>query len=257
MAEVSFVHVPTEGFAGFDSELSSGAWGSIDVSSYVGADGRAAQPLGNAPLFVVLKLQLLWPIADVLRAMSGAGMAKSCDNAWDGTQKLLSSLLVVGLASKDPEKRAAAGRMQKLLVLGDGEKQTQLKYQQEVDFGRQQVRLMSANDHLADVALLGLQSVVVDIAATTNALAHAIGYGVTGLSPAKHKRATTAACVQAFGAVAEQLAWLSEFGLDGADRQKAIALREALVELATRYPRPNAGKANMTQSAATSAPPVG
>jgi hypothetical protein len=104
---------------------------------------------------------------------------------------------------------------------------------------------------------LGLQSVMPDIAATTNALAQAIGYGVTSLSPAKQKRAATAACVQAFGAVCEQLAWLSEFGLDGADRQKAIALREALVELAMRYPRPNAGKANTTQSVATPLIPVG
>jgi hypothetical protein len=126
-----------------------------------------------------------------------------------------------------------------------------------VDFGRQQIRLMGDSAHTADVALLGLQSVMPDIAATTNALAQAIGYGVTSLSPAKQKRAATAACVQAFGAVNEQLVWLSEFGMDGADRQKAIALREALVELALRYPRPNPSKANTTQSAGTSATPVG
>lgn len=244
MTELSFVSVSTEGFAAFDAELSSGAWGAIDVLPYVGADGRAVLPLGDAPVFVALKLQLMWPIAEVVRALSGAGTAKSCDEAWDGTQKLLNGLLAVGLASKDPAQRAAAGRLQKLLVLGDGEKQTQLKYQQEVDFGRQQIRLMSDNQHASDVALLGLQSVLADISATTNALAQAIGHGETGLPPAKRKRATTSACVQAFGAVAQQLEWLAEFGMAGADRQKAITLRLALVELAERYPRPQPNKAN-------------
>ncbi len=250
MADVSFAYVPAEGFTAFSAELSSGAWGSIDVSSYVGVDGRAAKPLGDAPAFVVLKLQLRWPIGDMVRATSGAGTAKSCDDDWDGTQKLLNSMLTVGLASKDPVQRAAAGRLHKILVLGDGEKQTQLKYQQEVDFGRQQVRLMAESQHAADVALLGLESVIADIVKTTNALASAIGHGVTGLTPAKRKRAVTAACMNAFGAVAQQLEWVAEFGMDGADRQKAITLRATLVELATRYPRPHVTKPIATQPAA-------
>lgn len=243
MAEVTFAYVPIEGFAAFDVELSSGAWGAVEISPYLGADGRAVQPLGTAPVFIALKIQLFQPIANVVRAMSGAGTAKLCDNAWDGTQKLLHNTIAVGLASRDAAKRAAAERLQKLLLLGDGEKQTQLTYQQEVDFGRNQIRIMTESPHAADVTLLGLQPVVTELAATTNALAQAIGHGETGLPPAKRKRAATAACVAAFGAVARQLEWLTESGMEGVDRQMAVTLHDALVELAMRYPRPTSTKA--------------
>ncbi|HRI65214.1 MAG TPA: hypothetical protein PK156_13285 [Polyangium sp.] len=80
MAKESFACVPTEGFAAFGAEMSTGAWGSIDVTPYVGTDGRAAQPLGNAPVFVALKLQLHWPITALVLAKSGAGTAKQCDD---------------------------------------------------------------------------------------------------------------------------------------------------------------------------------
>ena len=254
MAKESFAHVPTEGFAAFGAEMSSGVWGSIDVASYIGADGRAAQALGTAPTFVALKLQLHWPITALVLAKSGAGTAKQCDDDWDGTQKLLDSMITVGLASKDAQHKAAAERLQKVLLLGEGQKQTQLKYHQEVDFGRQQVHLMSSPAHNADVVLLGLQTVQAQIASATNALANAIGYGATGLAPAKRAKAATTDCVNAFGAVARQLEWLAEFGLEGADRQKALALHAALMDLPTRYPARPAVKPVAMPATPASAP---
>ena len=56
MADVSFAHVPAEGFTSFGVQLDRDVWGSIDISTYLGADGRLLKPLGQAPAFVVYKV---------------------------------------------------------------------------------------------------------------------------------------------------------------------------------------------------------
>lgn len=251
MSDVSFSYVPAEGYTAFAVELQSGQWSSIDVSAYAGADGRPIQALGTAPAFVVLKLQMLGCVVDVTAALESTGSAKGCDNRWDGLQKRLNALVNLGLLSSNPTQKAAAERLQKTLLLGrSGEGQTKLKYQQEVDFGRKQLQLTSDGQGAADVVLLGLGSTMADIGAATNALAAAIGHGTTGLAPAMRKRAAAAACAHTFGSVYKQLDWLVNNGQPGADKEKALALRAPLMELAARYP------AKPEKQTATTAPTV-
>jgi len=76
MANVSIASVSADGFAAFGVELSSGEWNTIDISTFVGADGRAARPLGQASTFVTMKLQLTWSITDLMHAREGGICAK-------------------------------------------------------------------------------------------------------------------------------------------------------------------------------------
>ncbi len=246
MADVSFAFVPAEGFTAFGAELRTGEWGNVDISDYVGADGRAAKPLCKAPAAVVMKMQLQTAIAEVLGALKNAGSAKWCDDAWDETEKRLGSLIIAAQMSKQLERKAAGERLHKLLLLGEGAGQTKLKYHQEVDFARKQMELAAESQCADDIALLELGDVMTDIAAATNALADAIGHGTTGHAPWKRKSEAVTTCRNVFGAMTKQLAWMMEHGYPGPDKEQAIALHASLVELAGRYPKKEIAKAQAT-----------
>ncbi len=238
MNPLVFTHVPAEGFAAFAADLSSGPWAIIDSSTYEGPNNSAAKSLGDAPTLVVVKLRLMWGIRTLVHAVEAAGGAKMQDRAWDGAQKQLNALLSAAAASNDPAKREAASRLQKVLLAGAGEAQTKLRYQQEVDFGRKQALFASQGQSGADVALLGLQPVMAEIAAATDTLAATIGHGDTEHAPYARKLVATAECAATFVSAAHLLGWLAEHGSPGPDRERAIALRVPLEELVARYPAP-------------------
>lgn len=248
MGQLWFTYVPVEGFVSFSQVLDEEAWGAIDPSPWEGPKQTALKPLGDAPAVVVWKLQIAWVIGALLAARDGAGSAKDRDKAWDNGQRSLSALLTAAAASSDAKKREAAGRLQKSLLKGRGEAQTKLKYQQEVDFGRQQNKLVSEGQAAADIVLLNLQPAMEEIAATTEALAVAIGHGDGSERPGERLKAAMTACASTFSAVAQQLAWLIDNGEAGADQQRAAELRTPLEKLADRYPGP-------AQQTTTAAPP--
>jgi hypothetical protein len=253
MAPLAFTFVPVEGFVGFEQALESDAWAAIKVADWEGPNRVAAKSIGDAPVLVGLKLRLRWGIAELAAALEGAASSKDNDTAWDNAQKQLNGYLAAAAASSDPQKRDAAKRLQKSLLLGAGEGQTKLKYQQEVDFGRKQVLLMSQGQGAADVALLGLAPVKGEIATTTEALASAIGHGDSGGRPFERRDAAVALCRAAFAHVSDSLAWLSLNGQPGTDRDRAAALRLPLENLVARYPAPSSA----TEAPAPEAPTVG
>ncbi len=238
MAEQSFSFVPAEGFTAFGAELRTGAWGELDTSKYLGDDGRLIKAVTNAPATIVLKVQMLLPIQQLVMALKSTGNAKSCDDVWDTAEKRLGVMISAAQISKDAMKRAAAERLHNWLLLGEGAGQTQLSYHQEVDFARKQLQLASEGQCSADIALLELGELMQDISTATDALANAIGHGLTGEPPARRKNASTTLCRIEFGRVKAQLDWMVEFGLAGADKARALALRAPLLELAARYPGP-------------------
>lgn len=233
MSQLSFTHVPSTGFSSFYAKFTSGVWALIDISAY---EGAGAIPLWNAPTLVVVKVRLKKAVVELLHSIEGAGGAKGCDRIWDGCQKQLNGLICVAAASNDPAKRDAAGRLQKMLLLGAGEGQTRLRYQEEVDFGRKQVALVSQGQGAADVALLGLGSVITEIDSATNALAAAIGHGNSVVAPHRRKAMATVACVATFGWAVESLGWMFEHGRPGPDQELAMELLATLNELVARYP---------------------
>ncbi len=252
MSEPSYAYVPEEGFEGFAQELSQGAWALIDTKDFEGAGQAAAKPLCDAPLQVTWKLRVAWVLVELGAARGGADLAKDVDNAWDGTQKRLAGLLAAGTHDKAHEKRAAAARLQKAFLLGAGSGQTKLRYQQEVDFGRTQAQLAKEAQYAADIALLGLDSLVTEIEEATDALAEAIGHGQgKGRRPSERRRAALGACSTTFAAVADSIAWVIRHGTP-ADQPRAQALLVSFHALAKRYPAPP-----KPQSAADQATPAG
>ncbi|MBK9259552.1 MAG: hypothetical protein IPM54_06900 [Polyangiaceae bacterium] len=245
MSQLSFAYVPQAGFSSFGATLSSNPWALVDASAY----DDPAKPLWDAPMLVVIKVRMKRSVHGLLVAIAGAGGAKGCDRVWDGCQKQLNGMLGVFAASNDSVKRDAATRLQKTLLLGAGEGQTQLRYQEEVDFGRKQVALVSHGQGAADVALLGLSPMMTEIAAATEALAAVIGHGTTTAPPHMRRAKATAACSMTFGWAAESLEWIIEHGGNAPEREIAMAMHASLKDLVERY----AVLAKPTQS--TEAPP--
>ena len=242
MAQLSFTNVNEEGFIAFSQSLTADDWGAIDITSYEGPNRTALVPLCDAPTVVLYKLKLRWAIGEFLDARAGADSAKDLDRNWDDAQKRLRRLLDAAATDRDGAKREAAARLKNSLLMGAGEGQTKLKYQQEVDFGRQQLQLTSSGQNAADIALLGLATTMSDIEDATDALAAGIGHGQTNRRPSKRRREAMAACASVFLTVAKDLAWLAEHGQDGADRARAGRLWSTLEVLSLRYPAAGAAE---------------
>jgi len=257
MADVSFAHVPAEGFTAFSVQLDNDEWGSIDVSTYLGADGRPVKSLGSAPALVLLKVNVLMAVTGVVRVVQSTGGAKGFDELWGNVQKRFSGLIAVARASLNPQEKAAANRLYTTLLLGkSGEGQTRLAYQQEVDFGRKQMRLAEEAQSASDIALLGLGSMMASIASSTEDLAAAIAHGPAELAPARQRKAAVNHCVHVFGTVYRALDWLAEFG-ETTDQKKALALRASFDDLIARYPaRPAKPKTTTPQPAPVVTPTV-
>lgn len=234
MSQPSFAYVPHTGFAAFNATLATSPWSLVDTSAY----NDPAKPLWNAPLLVAVKVRVSRTVQGLLVAAMGAGSARICDQTWDGCQKRLNHGIGMHLASPDHDKRDAALRLKKILLLGAGEGQTRLRYQEEVDFGRKQVALVASGQGAADVALLGLGSTMNEIAVATEALALAIGYGESVVAPHARRAKATASCVLTFGWAAEYLAWMTSQAGAGDERALAMSLLATLDELASRYPAP-------------------
>ncbi len=232
MSQLSFAHIPSIGFSGFSTTLESSPWALVDASAYADPDA----PLWDAPLLVTIKVRVGRCTGALFAAMSGADGAKACDDAWDAGQSQLSCQLQGFAVSKNADKRDAAQRLQKALLLGQGKGQTQLRYQAEVDFGRNQQRVVASGQSAADVALLGLDALMHEIAMATENLAAAIAHGETGVTPHQRRTQARATCAKTFGWATESLAWLVEEGGSGSERETAAACLASLRELAHRYP---------------------
>lgn len=235
MADVSFTHVPAEGFTAFGTQLEKGEWGSIDVSTYVGSDGRPAKPMGDAPTFVSFKVALQIAVSELVTVVQSTVGARGFDAVWDQTEKHFSALVVAARKSSNGPVKAAADRLFAALLMGRGDLQTQLGYQQEVDFGRKQVHLSGQPQMATDIALLELGPMIQAIAVATEDLADAVSHGRADFSPSKQRKALVAKCSQVFGTIHRALDWHAEYGATGEDRKKALALQTALAELATKY----------------------
>lgn len=248
MADVSFAHVSSEGFTAFSAQLDNDPWSTIDISTYLGADGRLQKPIGSAPVLVLLKVQLILAVSDVVMVVQSTGGAKRYDDAWDRAQKRLAGLIAVARMSTNAPEREAADRLHDSLLLGkNGDRQTKLAYQQEVDFGRNQMRLATEAQNAADIAALGLGTVMAHVATATEDLAGAVGQGRADLAPSLQRKAIVAKCVHVFGTVHRTLLWMAEFG-DADDRQQAIVLQGSLESLAARYPAKEAKPKPTTKS---------
>lgn len=236
MAELRFHNVPPEGFVAFANELDVNEWGSIDVTPHVGPNQTTTQPFFGISVLIAYKILLLWVIDTLVGIRESAGNAKEADNNWDNTQRRLRSLLDMWAAHHDALKREAAARLRKALLLGAGTAQTKLSYQQEVDFGHQQLKTVAKGQAAADVALLDLGAIIDDIRHATNVLGDAIGYGQTTARPFEQREAATLKCAATFESIAHTLGRIADNKALGPESTLAAKLLAPFEALAARYP---------------------
>lgn len=240
MASFGYGTVADRGFVGFERELDGGAWKAISTKKYEDDWEKGAALLLDAPHPVVWKLRLRRGIGAIVAAL-GTVPLTTLDAGWDAAQRRLFHRVAIGVDSEDPAVRAAADRARAQLLSGAGTAQTQLDYDDEVDFGRQQIKLTSDGGPLAaDAKKLDLAGALSDVAKTTEALAKGLGRAEGGKRkpPSRQLREAVAACAASFTAVHEQIAWFISETPPGPERDHLASLLAPLDDLLARRAAP-------------------
>jgi hypothetical protein len=179
------------------------------------------------------------------------------DASWDSCQRKVNYRLAEHAESKEPEVQKAAERLRAQLLHGGGSGQTSFDYDQEVDFGRNQIELSKEPAAAADVKKLKMGDLLQEIADTTEALAkghgRAPGTKRSG-APSIQQREAHTACSAAFNGVHDEIAWFIENTENGSDRDKLIELQAPFEALLARNP-PRAAVAKGTPPAVPPATP--
>lgn len=241
MSGQGFSYVPVEGFSSLARELEQGAWGELDIRDFLEDASPRRSPL-EASRLQGMKLQLHESCQALIgvAALEGETLALRLDREWDAIQRELDAELAVHAARRrDPARQAAALRCRKALLAGRGTAQTQLTLEKEVDWGRNQAALVSKAPLSDDFALLGLASLVSEIASKTEELAAALG-----MSKPEAPLATRSArvrelllrCVRAANLVVDELEFFLDLSsLREPERQQVEALLAPLLQIAARY----------------------
>lgn len=244
-----FGNVTEQGFTGFESELSQGAWGAISVKKADAEDQMTRAELAEIPLSVSWKIRLTWALRTLAKALEVDPLG-SLDTEWDSAQRALAHHLNAAAEDKALAVREAAFRLKTSFLKDGGTGQTILPYDQEVDFGKSQIVLAARSPHAEDIKTVGAAGHVHRIKEATEALAKGLGREPgQNRAPARGRRVRDAlsVCVGAFNAVLDSVDWAIDHSTD--EHRKALqALRAPLQALLERYPA--------SAPAPESAPPV-
>lgn len=253
MSRYGYSYVPEKGFLAFSADLSQDAWKDVSIKQLDTPPPLSLVTFLKAPRPVVWKLRLTWGIRALIDAnATGAEAVAQLDEAWDSVQRKLHFCLGTAGEDKDIGRRQAAERLRGALLLGNGTGQTKLGWQEEVDFGRRQIKLAVEGPFADDVKKLSLKGLFEEIDATTEALASGIGRG-SGKRRAGNRtarlREALAECVAAFNGVHDEIAWLLEYVEAGEERDHLAALLTPFEALLERYPAPAASRASASAPA--------
>jgi hypothetical protein len=257
MTAYGYSYVSGQAFVAFSHDMQEGAWKSISIAKYDSPAQVLAPSAFDAPLPVLWKLRIAWVLA-VLRQALGSSKIDELDEAWDSVQRRAHYRLAEHAESKDPEIKKAAERLRGQLLQGGGTGQTVLEYDQEVDFGRQQVELAKEPQAAADIKKLKLGELIAEIAETTEALAKGTGRKAgmkRAVAPSAQQREALTACSAAFNGVHDDIAWFIEHTPTGPERDKLIELQAPFEALIARNP-PRVAAAKAASVAADPAAPA-
>jgi hypothetical protein len=233
-------YVTEKGFIAFAHDISEGPWADVAV------EGNELRTLGSDPMEiprpVAWKTRVVWAIA-ALRDALGASpeVLAVLDVGWDGTQRKLFHAIGGALEDDDPAVRNAAMRLKGALLSGNGTAQTSLSYDDEVDFGRHQVELMTNGALAEDTKRIGLTGLRDRIDETTEALARGIGRGPgekRTMARSKRIRTARAVCASDFNGIHSELAWLIAHTQPGPARTRIEQMLAPFQALLERYPAP-------------------
>jgi hypothetical protein len=257
MAHHGYDHVTEKGFVAFAHDLREGAWADVSIKAHANAQQMLPSNPMDVPRDVAWKLRATWAIATLRDALgTSPEVLVELDALWDATQRKLSNALGSAAEDRDPELRAAAERLQRALALpeGAGTAKTSVSYDEDVDFGRHQVELMSKGAHAEDVKRLGLDGLRDEIHHATEGLARGVGRGPREQRTAERYnriRAATAACVAAFEGLHDEIAWFVEHTPQGVARRRLERMLAPFQALLDRYP---SSKPAPTEEAPASGP---
>lgn len=245
MTRYGFGHIPEKGYISFQHELEQGAWKDIAIASLP----ARAQLMSGTLLFEtsrpqVWKLRAYWTIEALKEALGISSNALDpLDADWDRHQRRLNFTLGAAAEDPDPAKSAAAERLRAALLLGNGTAQTNLGYDGEVDFGRQQFALTTQGPLASDSQLLGIGGLIQQISQATEALANGLGRSAgdkRSAGRATRIREALSACTGAFNAIYDEITWFLEHTEPGPAHDQLAALRAPFAALLDRYPPPRA-----------------
>jgi hypothetical protein len=239
MTRYGYGYVPDKGFVSLLNDLSEGAWKDIPFKKYDNPDQQLTPALVEGPLLIFWKLRASWAIATLREALgAGSAILDQLDADWDSTQRKLNFTLGSAGEDEDPEKRDAAERLRGALLLGNGTAQTKLSWEEEVDFGRQQVTLTNAGPLADDARLIGLQPTLKAVAKTTEALAEGLGrnpdHKRVGTRSARVREAL-AGCAACFNTIHNEITWVLDHTDDGPTRARFSQMLSPLQALVERY----------------------
>lgn len=232
-ARYGFGSLPPHVLAALMEGLDQGPWQSVRTTRFEHDDEKPAKLL-EAPRFVQWKLQLRWPLGRLVASLAKGVTLDAFDRPWDRAQQRLDGRIALAELDDDAEVVAAAGRVRKALLKGNGTAQTRLPYEQEVSFGRTQVRVAKHAPLADDVARLGLGDALDEVRKTTDALAKALGVpegAKRAPSPSERVRAAMVECAQALNDVMSSMDWHLAHLPEGDDRAQVAALRNTLALL--------------------------
>jgi hypothetical protein len=200
-----------------------------------------SSPLIDAPRPVVWKLRATWCIAALDEALGlSAQQVDVHDGEWDAAQRAFHLFLASAAEHNDPATREAAGRLRKGLLMGAGTEQTTYSYDEEVDFGRQQLSRVAKEPLAADAKkIAGIGEHLKRIDTATEALAKAIGRAPgqkRAATPSKRLREALSACSATFNVLHDEITWLIEHTPAGKHREHLEALHAPFLALLERYP---------------------
>jgi hypothetical protein len=242
MSLKGYSSVPSEDFVAFPHDLDAApTWRDTQAAPLDPAGVIDAAAILSSPLNSVLKTLLLYAVGLVTAAVKGTpSLAAAADEGYDRPQRLLKLDLERALLSLDPAVVQAGQTLKAALTLGDGSAQTNLTYDREVTFGRQQITLAARADLAPLVHLLNLQPLLAEIQAATERLAVFAGRADQDPSLSAYTRLKSARtqCARIFNAVHLTLQALQGAAATPAARDHISALLAPLEALLTRNPRP-------------------
>ena len=241
MARYGYSFVSDKGFIAFAHDLNEGAWKSISIEKYDVPDRMPSLSLVEAPRPVVWKLRAMWAIASLRDILGGASaeVLAQLDGDWDSAQRKLYHHLGSASEEKDAGKRAAVERLRGALLRGGGTGQTTLAYDDEVDFGRQQIALVRSEPLAADAKKVGLATIIKQIDEATEALAKGLGRGPGQKRSAPRStrlREALTECSTAFNWIHQDLVWTAEHTPPGPARTLLDELLAPFAALLSRLP---------------------
>jgi hypothetical protein len=221
-------------FVGFRADLDQGAWKGV-------APLAKGEDSLDASAVTYWKCLLIAGIDDLVVAQEAANDVSEYDTPWDQAERRFVFAVQLKTVDRDPSIARDALAVQAALCPGGGTGMTNLGYDQEVDYARNQLSIAARPVMAKRIKRLKLDDEIEDIRVCTENLARALGRDGDDGSGAHVARSTrvrqaTRACAAAFNHVYDALKLAHGRAGDTARRARIEGLLAPLERVLARRP---------------------